>query len=59
MQRGKINVDFECNPMLGPIVSDIIQRLERGQEVKKTQYVDEQYFDASMNLSELLRKRVY
>lgn len=59
MQRGKINVDFECNPMLGPIVSDIIQRLERGQEVKKTQYVDEQYFDASMNLRELLRKRVY
>ncbi|MBO5071761.1 MAG: ABC transporter substrate-binding protein [Eubacterium sp.] len=59
MQRGKINADFECNPMLGPIVSDLIQRLERGEEVKKTQYVDEQYFEASMNLGDILRKRVY
>lgn len=59
MQRGKINVDFECNPILGPMVSDIIQKLERGQKVEKTQYVEEQYFDASMNLTEILKDRVY
>lgn len=59
MKRGKINADFECNPILGPFVSDIIQRLERGQEVEKIQYVQEQYFDASMNLEEILKKRVY
>lgn len=59
MKRGKINADFECNPILGPFVSDIIQRLERGQEVEKIHYVQEQYFDASMNLEEILKKREY
>lgn len=59
MRRGKINVDFECNPILGPMVSDIIQRLERGKEVEKIQYVEEQHFDASMNLIEILKNRPY
>lgn len=59
MRRGKINVDFECNPILGPMVSDIIQRLERGKEVEKIQYVEEQHFDASMNLKEILKNRLY
>lgn len=59
MQGGKINAVFECNPLLGPMVSDIIKRLERGQSVEKTQYVEEQYFDSSMDLKEILKKRVY
>lgn len=59
MADGKIHADFECNPMLGPVVSDIILRLEAGEQVEKIQYVEEQYFDGSMNLQEILEERAY
>lgn len=59
MKDGRINADFECNPLLGPRVSDIIQRLERGETVEKTQYVEERSFDASMDIGEVLKMRSY
>lgn len=59
MRDGRINADFECNPLLGPMVSDIIQRLERGETVEKTQYVEERSFDASMDIGEVLKMRSY
>lgn len=59
MQQGKINADFECNPLLGPIVMDIIEHLEKKQEVEKIQYVKERYFDASMELGRILEERAY
>ena len=59
MVAGKINVDLECNPLLGPMVSDIIEKLEKGKEVGKTQYVEEQYFDTTMNLESIIKRRAY
>lgn len=59
MLAGKIHVDFECNPLLGPMVSDIIKKLEAGKEVGKIQYVQEQYFDTTMNLKSIMRRRAY
>lgn len=59
MLDGKINVDFECNPMLGPIVKENIERLEKGKAVKKKQYVDEKYFDSTMDLEKILSERTY
>ena len=59
MADGKINVEFECNPLLGPLVSDIIQKLERGEEVEKLQYVKETYFDSTMDLDTIIQERVY
>ena len=59
MVDGRINADFECNPLLGPMVSDIIQKLERGDAVEKIHYVEERSFDASMNIEEILRSRSY
>lgn len=59
MLDGEINADFECNPLLGPKVEDIIRKLEAGEEVEKTLYVEEAYFDTSMDLSRLLEERVY
>lgn len=59
MIDGKINVDFECNPMLGPIVKDNIERLEKGEKVEKKQYVDEKYFDSTMNLEQIMSERGY
>lgn len=45
VEKGEINVDFECNPDLGPLVDETIKKLEAGQEVEKIQYVEETYFD--------------
>lgn len=59
LQEGKLNVDFECNPLLGDRVSDIIQKLERGETVEKIQYVEEQYYDTSMDLQDIMGSRTY
>ena len=59
MKEGKINASFECNPQLGPLVSDIIEKLEKGETVNKIQYVEETYFDSTMNLEELMKERAY
>ncbi len=59
MQEGKINADFECNPLLGPKVSKIIEELEAGERVEKIQYIEEQYFDTSMDLEKILEERTY
>lgn len=59
MLRGEINADFECNPLLGPRVEGIIKRLEKGEKVEKVQYVEEQYFDASMDLEKIMETRTY
>ena len=40
----KISCNTECNPLHGPRVADIIQKLEAGGEVEKEQYVDEEIF---------------
>lgn len=59
MLSGEINADFECNPQLAPMVSDIIQKLENGESVEKIQYVDEKYFDTSMDLESIMQERTY
>lgn len=59
MKDGDINADFECNPLLGPLVSEIIQNLEDGETVEKVRYVEETYFDTSMDLDMLLEDRAY
>lgn len=59
MQEGKIHATFECNPLLGSMVYEIIENLELGRTVEKTKYVKEQYFDSSMNLGKILRGRAY
>ena len=46
MEEGLINVDIECNPLDGPIIVDLIERLERGEEIPKQTYVEENVFEA-------------
>jgi simple sugar transport system substrate-binding protein len=43
--KGEINCDQECNPLHGPRVAEIIQKLEKGQKVEKLQYPVEEIFD--------------
>lgn len=59
MQRGELNMDVECNPLLGPMVEEIIQKLERGEDVDRVQYVEEKCFDTFMDLEGILESRTY
>ncbi len=59
MMAGEINVSFECNPLHGPKLQEIIGTLESGGTVDKIQYMEETYFDTSMNLEELRKTRAY
>ena len=47
---GKINANFECNPMAAPTVSEIIQDLEAGKTPEKEIYVPEHWFAAEDNV---------
>ncbi len=46
MEEGLINVDIECNPLQGPMIAGIIERLEKGEKVDKISYVDGKVFEA-------------
>lgn len=48
---GKINANFECNPMAAPTVADIIQQLEAGEIPEKEIYVTESWFAAEDNVA--------
>lgn len=41
---GKIALDTECNPLHGPRVEELVQKLEAGEEIDKQTYVDETMF---------------
>lgn len=59
MIAGDINVSFECNPLHGPKLADILKKLEAGQTVDRIQYMEEVYFDTDMDLEELQKDRAY
>ena len=46
MIAGDLNCTVECNPLHGPRVAEIIQKLEKGEAVEKIQYVDEGVYPA-------------
>ena len=59
VKEGIINVDIECNPNQGEYISDILKRLEAGQEVEKKYYVEENIFTIDNVTDELLQERSY
>lgn len=59
MIAGDINAVFECNPLYGPKLREIILALEAGETVDKVQYMDETYFDTTMDLETILESRAY
>ena len=46
MIAGDMNVSVECNPLHGPRVAEIIQKLEKGEPVDKIAYVEEGVYPA-------------
>lgn len=58
VEEGKINVDVECNPLSGPLLSDVIRKIEAGMQVKKEYYMEEMVFTKD-NAGEYLEDRQY
>jgi len=50
---GKIICNTECNPLHGPRVAEIIEKLEAGEEVEKQQFVDEGIFAYGSDVPEI------
>ena len=58
MIAGDMNVSVECNPLHGPRVAEIIQKLEKGENVDKIAYVQEGVYPAD-TATEEKPKRAY
>lgn len=58
VEKGIINVDIECNPEQGPYIENVIQMLERGEEVEKAYFISEKIFTKE-NVSAYLKDRTY
>lgn len=59
VKDGKINVDIECNPNQGALLADVIKKLEKGEEVEKRYYVEEQVFTIDNVTQEIIDSRGY
>lgn len=57
--EGKIALVVECNPLLGPLVEEIIQTIESGGSPEKQHYIEEQQFTTDMLTEELIAQRQY
>lgn len=47
MVDGKLNATVECNPLLGPMVFDAIEKVKAGQALEKRTIVKDQIFEAA------------
>lgn len=59
MEAGDINATFECNPLHGPKLLNIIKTLEEGKTPDKISYMEEAYFDTTMDLESIQKTRAY
>ncbi|MDD2972218.1 MAG: ABC transporter substrate-binding protein [Lachnospiraceae bacterium] len=48
--NGKIALDTECNPLLGPRVESMIQKIENGETIEKKVYVEENIFSTDKSV---------
>lgn len=57
--EGKISLAVECNPLLGPMVEDVISQIEAGKIPEKRQVVQEQIFTKAKLTEEIIAQREY
>ena len=57
--NGKIALAVECNPLLGPLVEEVIQTMEAGRTPEKHHYVEEQLFTREDLTAALVDSREY
>lgn len=56
---GDFNLDVECNPLHGPRIVELINKLEGGETVEKNAYVTEEVFDCATITQEVIDARQY
>lgn len=56
---GKIALEVECNPLLGPLVEEVIQQLEHGETPERETYTSERAFVQAELTQELIDSRAY
>jgi len=54
VREGKITCIAECNPLHGPRVRAIIEKLEKGETPEKFSYMEEHFFSEYAGISELI-----
>lgn len=57
MAAGKLNATIECNPLLGPLAFDAIEKLLRGERPEKRVVVKDRLFTADQAAAELPNRR--
>ncbi len=57
--EGKFNLDVECNPLHGPRIVELINKLEAGEAVEKNALVKEEVFDCNTITQEIVDARKY
>ena len=57
--EGKIALAVECNPLLGPLVEEIIETMEAGQIPQKQNYVEEKQFTSKTITQQMIDSREY
>lgn len=57
--EGKISLAVECNPLLGPLVEDTIQSIEKGYMPEKHHYIEEREFTTRNLTQEVIDAREY
>lgn len=56
----KIAVNCECNPLYGPLLTDMIDKLESGEEVEKETFIEEEQFSCVSYIGTIqVRNRPY
>ena len=56
---GKFNLDVECNPLHGPRIVELINKLAAGETVEKNAYVKEEMFDTATITQAIVDARAY
>lgn len=55
----KITLNVECNPLQGPYVDEIIEKLENKEPIDQINYIDETQFDCFTITQEMIDSREY
>jgi galactofuranose transport system substrate-binding protein len=57
MKDGKLNVTVECNPLLGPQLFDLVEKVAKGESVPKRVVSQEGVYDQSQAAEELPKRQ--
>lgn len=57
MAQGKLNCTVECNPLLGPLAFDAVEKAIAGEQLPKKTVVEDRVFDRSMAGAELPNRK--